>query len=130
MLFKTSEDKRIRVMLIRSQFLPVIPSKLFVYKSFKHEINEKEMFLQHEYEDFDDVAKLIAFRVLSSFCSSLESMIHVFTIHLREMMSDNFDKLLSAGEIKEMCLDTIVKTTYESFVKRRRYQACTFLMNN
>lgn len=110
MLCKRSEDKRIKVMLIRSQFLPVIPSKRIVYKSFKHEINEQEIFLQHEYEDFDDVAKLIAFRLLSSFCSSLESIIYSLTTDLHENMSDAFDELLTAEEIKDICWITFVKT--------------------
>lgn len=126
MLFKTSEDKRIRVMLIRSQFLPVIASKLIVYKSFKHEINENEIFLQHEYEDYDDVAKLIAYRLLSSFCSSLESMIYAFTTDLQENMSDEFDKLLTTENIKEICLNTFMETAYKPFGKRTtRYQAST-----
>lgn len=110
MLCKRSEDQRIKVMLIRSQFLPVIPSKRIVYKSFKHEINEQEIFLQHEYEDFDDVAKLIAFRLLSSFCSSLESIIYSLTTDLHENMSDEFDKLLTAEEIKDICRITFMKT--------------------
>lgn len=110
MLCKRSEDQRIKVMLIRSQYLPVIPSKRIVYKSFKHEINEQEIFLQHEYEDFDDVAKLIAFRLLSSFCSSLESIIYSLTTDLHENMSDEFDKLLTAEEIKDICRITFMKT--------------------
>lgn len=118
MLFEISEDNRIKVMLIRSQFLPVVPSKLLVYKSFKHEINEKNIYLQHEYEDFDDVAKLIAYRLLSSFCSSLESMIYIFTTDLQNIMSDNFNKLLTADEIKEICIDSFKKTAYKPFGQR------------
>lgn len=122
MLFERSEDKRIKVMLIRSQFLPVIPSKRIVYKSFKHEINEEEIFLQHEYEDFDDVAKLIAFRLLSSFCSSLETIIYSLTTDLHENMSDQFDKLLTAEEIKEICLNTFMKIACKPFgLRMTRY---------
>lgn len=130
MLFKRSEDKRIKVMLIRSQFLPVIPSKRLVYKSFKHEINEEEIYLQHEYEDFDDVAKLIAYRLLSSFCSSLESIIYGLTTDLHENMSDEFDKLLTAEEIKEICWNTFKKMTYKSFGQRTtsfRYWSYAFV---
>lgn len=80
MLCDMEEDTRIRVILIRSESIPVVSSKLFVYKNFKHAINEKKIFLQHEYDDFDDLAKLIAYRLFSLFCSSVESIVNAFTM--------------------------------------------------
>lgn len=120
MLSEINEDNRLRIILIRSQCLPVVSSKLMVYKNFKHEINEKEIFLQHEYEDFDDVAKLIANRFLSSFCSYLESMIHAFTIDLQKTMIDNFNRLLTAKEIKHICFKTFDEIVCKPFGQKTR----------
>lgn len=44
MLFETEGDTRVRVIRIRSDSLPVVSSKLIVYKNFKHVINEKGFF--------------------------------------------------------------------------------------
>lgn len=115
MLLEMEEDTRIRVILIRSKSLPVVLSKLIVYKNFKHVINEKGFFLQHEYEEIDDVAKMIAYRVISSFCSSVESLINAFTADLRRSMADYFDKQLTAVKIRKICLEVLEKTGYKPF---------------
>lgn len=130
MLFDMEEDTRIRVILIRSQSLPVVSSKLIVYKNFKHAINEKRIFLQHEYEDFDDLAKLIAYRLFLSFCSSIESMINALTMDLQKIMLDNCDRLMTAEEIEQTCLDIFNETAYKPFGSTQillRYQASTII---
>lgn len=132
MLLEMEEDTRIRVILIRSKSLPVVLSKLIVYKNFKHVINEKGFFLQHEYEEIDDVAKMIAYRVISSFCSSVESLINAFTADLRRSMADYFDKQLTAVKIRKICLEVLEKTGYKPFgsTKSTRYQAAIFFFYN
>lgn len=103
--FKVKRDTCINVLLIRSDYLPVVSSKLLVYKNFQHLIKEKEIFVQHEYDDFDDVAKLIANKLFSSFCSFVESMIHAFTIDLHKIFTDKSDQTLEAKKIKSLCLN-------------------------
>lgn len=120
-LYQMEKDTRVAVMLIRSEFLPVVSSKLLVYKNFKHVITEKKIFLQHEYEEFDNVAKLIAFRILSLFCSSIESVIHAFTIALCEkIMTDDPTKMLTAKQIKDLCSGVFQRTGYGPFGSNRR----------
>lgn len=119
MLCDIEEDTRIRVILIRSESIPVVSSKRFVYKHFKHAINEKRIFLQHEYDDFDDLAKLIAYRLFSSFCSSVESIVNAFTMDLQKIMLDNCDRQMTVKEIEQTCLDVLKKTADEP-----RYLAC------
>lgn len=123
MLFETEEDTRIRVILIRSKSLPVVSAKLIVYKNFKHVINEKGVFLQHEYDGFDDVAKLIAYRVILSFCSSVESLVNAFTADLPKSMADYFNKPLTAKQIRIICSDVLENTGYKPFgsAKSTRY---------
>lgn len=128
MLFEMEEDTRTRVILIRSKYLPVVLSKLIVYKNFKHVINEKGFFLQHEYEEIDDVAKMIAYRVISSFCSSVESLINAFTADLRRNMAFYFDKQLTAEKVGKICSKVLGKTGYKPFgsTKSTRCQPAIF----
>lgn len=131
MLFETEGDTRVRVIRIKSDSLPVVSSKLIVYKNFKHVINEKGFFLQHEYDEIDDLAKVIANRVISSFCSSAESLINAFTVDLPKSMADYFDKQLPldkplrADKIRLICSDVLEKMGYKPFesTKSTRYQA-------
>lgn len=106
------DDNCIKVMLISSDSIPVVSAKLLAYKNFKRVINEKEIYLQHEYEDFDDVAKLIAYNIVSSFCLSLDSVINAFTNDLYKIMFDKYDKPLEAMQIKQMCRDVFKRTAY------------------
>lgn len=124
MLFEMEEDTRIRVILIRSKSLPVVSSKLIVYKSFKHVMTQRDFFLQHEYEEFDDVAKSIAYHVILSFCSSVESLINAFTADLYKSMAVYFDESLKADEIRIKSSDVFEKTGYKPFGSRKstRYQ--------
>lgn len=135
MLFETEGDTRVRVIRIRSDSLPVVSTKLIVYKNFKHVINEKGFFLQHEYDEIDDLAKLIAYRVILSFCSSIESLINAFTVDLPKSMADYFDKQLTlhkplrADKIRIICSDVLEKMGYKPFesAKSTRYQLPIFL---
>lgn len=46
-----------RVILIRSKCISVVEAKLEVYRKYKLNINKGDIFLQHEYEEYDEVAK-------------------------------------------------------------------------
>lgn len=104
------EGDCVKVILISSDSIPVVSAKLIAYKNFKRVINEKEIYLQHEYEDFDNVAKLIAYNIVSSFCLYLDSLIHTFTNDLHKIMVDNYDKPLKTEEIRKMCFDVFERT--------------------
>lgn len=103
------EGNCVTVMLISSDSIPVVSAKLVAYKNFKRVINEKEIYLQHEYEDFDNVAKLIAYNIVSSFCLYLDSLIDTFTNDLHKIMFDNYDKQLKRKQVREMCFDVFGK---------------------
>lgn len=98
-------DSPTKVILITSKSLPIVQAKLTVYKKYKHVINEKKIFLQHEHEEFDDVAKLIAYQKVTEFCSSVESVKNAFSVDLYKIVTDYFGKPLTANKIREMCLE-------------------------
>lgn len=99
------EDNPTKVILITSKSLPIVKAKLTVYKKFKHVINEKKIFLQHEHEEFDDVAKLIAYQKVMKFCVSVESVINAFSGDLYQIVTDYEGRPLTANTITEMCLN-------------------------
>lgn len=77
--------------------------------------------MQHEYEDFDNVAKLIAYNIVSSFCLYLDSLIHMFTNDLHKIMFDKYDKPLQTEQIGEMCFGVFERTvkTHKEFGSAR-----------
>lgn len=103
--FNVNEEELSRVILIKSKSLPVVDAKLLVYKKYKHVINKRKIILQHEYEEYDDVAKFIAYQLLSSFCTFVESVINAFTMDLRRIISDIPDELMTVEKIRQLCLE-------------------------
>lgn len=100
-----NEDTITRVILIKSKSLPVVDAKLTVYKKYKHLIDKQKIILQHEYEEFDDVAKCIAYQMISLYCTFVESVINAFTMDLPKMISDCPVESLTVGKIKQICLE-------------------------
>lgn len=101
--FNVNEEYLTRVILIKSKSLPVVDAKLLVYKKYKHVINRRKIVLQHEYDEFDDVAKCIAYQILSSFCTFVESVINAFTMDLHTIISDHPAESLTVEKIKRLC---------------------------
>ncbi|XP_065939577.1 uncharacterized protein [Magallana gigas] len=102
--FNVNEDNFTRVILIKGNSLPVVDAKLIVYKKYEHVINKQKIILQHEYEEFDDVAKFIAYQILSLYCTFVESVITAFTMHLPKMISEYPVESLTVGKIEQICL--------------------------
>lgn len=101
--FNVNEEYLTRVILIKSKSLPVVDAKLLVYKKYKHVINRRKIVLQHEYDEFDDIAKCIAYQILSSFCTFVESVINAFTMDLHTIISDYPVESLTVEKIKRLC---------------------------
>lgn len=120
MFFIENEDDLTRVILIKSKSLPVIDAKLMVYKIYKHVILKRRIILQHEYEDIDDVAKCVAYQILSSFCCFIESVRNAFIIDLRKIIYDYPEKFLHVEKIKRLCLEAFENIADEAVVPLER----------
>ncbi|XP_065938350.1 uncharacterized protein [Magallana gigas] len=112
--FNVNEEYLTRVILIKSKSLPVVDAKLLVYKKYKHVINRRKIVLQHEYEEFDDVAKCIAYQILSSFCTFVESVINAFTMDLHTIISDYPVESLTVEKIKRLCKEVFERIEDET----------------
>lgn len=114
-------DNPTKVILITSKSLPIVKAKLMVYKKYKHIINERKIFLQHAYEEFDDVAKMVVYHRLMAFCSSVESVINAFSVDLCKNISDYVGKPLTANKIKQMCLKAFNESRLRTGINSRLY---------
>lgn len=112
------DDNPTKVILITSKSLPIVKAKLTVYKKYKHVINERKIFLHHEYEEFDDVAKMVAYQKVVAFCSFVESVIYSFSVDLYEIITDFVGKSLTAEQIEKMCLKAFYKDQHRMHFKR------------
>lgn len=100
-----NDDYLTRVILIKKTYLQKVDEKLIVYEKFKHVINKRNIILKHEDDQFDDVAKSIAYQMLSSFCTFVESVINAFTMDLPKIISDCPVEFLTVEKIKQFCLE-------------------------
>lgn len=118
-----NEENISRVILIRSESIPVVEAKLAVYRKYKHLINKRKLILHHVYEDYDDVAKLIAYERLSSVCVLVESLVNIFTIGLSEFSKELKGKQPSE-DIQKLCHEVFNRTKDEAvgLVKCNIYQ--------
>lgn len=113
-------DSPAKVILITSKSLPIVKAKLTVYKKYKHVIIEKNIFLQHEHEEVDDVAKLIAYQQVMKFCSSVESVKNTFSVDLYKIVTDSLGKPLTANKITHMCFQAFNESEHPWDIKHPR----------
>lgn len=59
---RLNKDNIIRLILINSRFLRVIEAKHSVYREFQSDIASGKIYLQHVIEDYDEIAKVSAWK--------------------------------------------------------------------
>lgn len=120
--------------MIHSKSLRVIEAKLRVYREYKTLIDSGKIFLQHVYDDFEEISKLSAHRKITWLCSVLQTLRNnldcLNTILERDMerilteeniltpsqeafvLSDffYFPEIHKLGENKELILSTLKRT--------------------
>lgn len=74
--FEVNDDDQAKVILIRSNGISIVKTKLAVYRKYRNAIISKNIFLHHEYEEIDEIAKLVAYKRVSSYCNFLESAVN------------------------------------------------------
>lgn len=146
-IFKDSDDwkrflqdnreNQVRVILIHSKSLRVIEAKLEVYREYKTVIDSGKIFLQHVYDDYEEISKLSAHSKMTWLCSVVQTLRNhldcLNTILEGDMgrvlteeniltpskkafvLSDFFDfpEISTLGENKELILSTLERTLEE-----------------
>lgn len=111
-----------RVILIRSKYISVVEAKLEVYRKYELKINKGDIFLQHEYEEYDEVAKLSAYATISTFCCYVESVVDAFTTDFIKKLIKYYGGRLTALRFRRMCHDVFkhIHLTIPNVSKKRK----------
>lgn len=117
--------------MIKSESIGVVDAKLKVYEKCKDVINTGNIFFQHIYEDFDEIAKLSAYSMIITYRKFTEEMENTFSHnHLKTVINTSMDSVLTNENIRELCydFDVIYKGHYVGSVDSGAYN-CRYYGN-
>lgn len=113
--FGSMDDSEPKVILIHSESMQVVDAKLKVYKTFESYLEHTQIFLHHEYDDRDDIAKWIASQKIASLSAFLQLTLDSFSRKpLASVIDEVLDNSLTQNNIRDLCCDVFIKTRYET----------------
>lgn len=66
--------------------------------------------MQHIYEDFDEIAKLSAYKKISVYIDFVrEMMVTFFTYNLKRAINKSMDRVLTRANIRRVCFEVVVR---------------------
>lgn len=99
-----------RVLLIKAKSIGVIDAKLIVYGNCKYDVDRLDIYLQHIYEDFDEIAKLSAYKKISYYRNFVREMIDTFsTYNLDRVIIKSMERVLTRENIRRVCFEVVVR---------------------
>lgn len=99
------QNEAVKLLLISSKSLRVIETKLRVYIEFRFDIDSQKILLQHEHdEDYDEIAKISAYKKTSGFNGIVEASTNLSTI-----LDQAADRALRFGNIERICFGVDIK---------------------
>lgn len=99
-----------RVILIKSDSLPIVEAKFEVYKALKDRINSEKMCLHHVLEEYDEIAKLSFHRKLSSFSGIIEDLSKNIPIEgLTTIIKEAEEKVFTHWNVRNLCYSAIIR---------------------
>lgn len=100
----------VRVILIKSDSLPIVEAKLEVYKALKVHIISENMFLHHELEEYDEIAKLSFHRKLSSFSGKILDLSKNIPIaSLTKIIMEAEENVFTCRNIRDLCHSAVIR---------------------
>lgn len=103
-----------KVLLIHSNSMQVADARLKVYETFKSYIEPEEIFLHHEYEEIDDIARWIACQKIESTCAFVKSKMESLSkIHLVSVIDVALNDSLTIENIRDLCFKVVIKIKNE-----------------
>lgn len=113
--FGTTDNTIPRVILIHSKSVQVDDAKFLVDKTFKSYIGHGHIFIHHECEDTDDIARWIACEHIVPSCEYLESIIEsISETHLVSALDDAFNISCTRENIRKLCYEIFIQTKDET----------------
>lgn len=100
---QANKKDEVRIILIKSECMSVIEAKLSVYKKFKPYIDSENIVLLHEFEEYDEIAKLSARKKLTCLSDELEKLSGEIPLDLKEIFNKAERKCLTKEKIRDIC---------------------------
>lgn len=97
-----------------------------VYRQYQHVIDKRNIFLQHVYEEFDEIPKVIADQRLSAYCGFIKSMVYTLTLDLDTIIGESLEKPLIPEKIRQFCVEIFKRTEDKTvgYFSTLRYKWC------
>lgn len=109
---KTTHQKNeniLKVILVHSKSLRVIETKLRVYREYEGLFRSKMLHIQHEYDDFDEIAKKSANAKAMSFQRTIQSLIQSIPYEeLFSIIDEASKKAYSRENIRNICFNEFI----------------------
>lgn len=99
---QANQKDRVKVILIRSKSVRVIEAKLKVYREYNTVIESSNIFLQHEYDDFEKVSKLSVHKKLTWLCGVVKTFRNNLN-NLNRILKNETNSVLTEDYLKELC---------------------------
>lgn len=80
----------------------VIEAKLKIYREYKTAIDSSNIFLQHEYDDVEEISKLSAHNKLTWLCGAVKTFRTNLT-YLNKILKKTTDSVLNEDDLEELC---------------------------
>lgn len=100
--------------MIHSKSLRVIEAKLKVYKEYKTVIDSGKIFLQHVYDDYEEISKLSAHSKMTWLCSVVQNLRKSLDC-LNTILEEDMDRVLTEENILTPSQKTIVLSNFFDF---------------
>lgn len=108
-ILQVNHNDHVRLILVQSKYLRVIEAKLKVYNEYKDEIESENLLLQHVFDDYDEIAKLCAYKKLSWIFGIVECSRILFNRkRLPRIINEALDCVLTPEYIRRFCRGCII----------------------
>lgn len=103
----------------------VIEAKLKIYREYKTAIDSSNIFLQHEYDDVEEISKLSAHNKLNWLCGAVKTF-RTNLDYLNKILKKTTDSILNEDNLEEMCncelfsIYTIFSFKYKTFGEKEK----------
>lgn len=100
----------IRIILIHSRSLPSIQAKLVVYKTYQSKIKSENIYLHHDYDDYDEISKMSAKQKLLLFRRTVDVLSEsIPRQEIPNIIEQAAIRALTSQNIRQLCFDAFIK---------------------
>ncbi|XP_052694674.1 uncharacterized protein LOC128172972 [Crassostrea angulata] len=109
-LLLLEKENLVKLILVHSDSMGIIDAKLRVYQKYRGYIEAYNIYLQHVYEEFDEIVQSIAYKNVSYFEEFVGAMIEAFSKEsLEAVIIEAIDMSLIEDNIAKLCYEVSIE---------------------